>query len=68
MKTLSARGAAWIEKKIEHLFTSSGLMTAVALILLSAFVLSGSGIERRTLDVPDTQMGRIATSPLLGNP
>ena len=68
MKTPSVPDAAWVEQKIGRLLTPNGLMTVVALIFLSALVFSNSGIERRTMDVPQAEIGRTATSPLLGNP
>ena len=68
MKTETAADTAWVEQKMGRLLTPSRLMTAVALILLSAFILSGSGIERRTIDVPEVEITRGITSPLLGNP
>jgi len=68
MRTSSAADAAWLERKIDRLLTPNGLTTVVALILLSAFVLGGNGIERRTMDVPEAEHARAATSPLLGTP
>ena len=65
MKTTLAVDAAWIERKMDRLLTPNGLLTVVALILLSAFVLGGSGIERRTMDIPEAEIARTATSPLL---
>ena len=68
MKMRSIVDAAWFERKIDRLLTPNGLMTVVALILLSAFLLSGSGIERRTQEVREDPVSRTTNSPLLGNP
>jgi hypothetical protein len=68
MKALLAPDATWVEQKMVRLFTPSGIMTAVALILLSAFILGGSGIEHRFTDGSETAVARASVSPLLGSP
>jgi hypothetical protein len=65
MKTPLIVDAAWVERRIDRLLTPNGLMTVVFLILLSVFLLSGSGIEHRTMDRPDAGASGVRTSPLL---
>ena len=67
MRTPSEAGMAWVEQKIGRLLTPNGLMTVIFLIFLSVFVLSGGGIEHRTMDSPEVDASRGWTSPLLGN-
>ena len=68
MKAPMAVDAKWVERKIEYLLTPGGLMTAVLLILLSTFILSGNGIEHRTMDAPGSAHNPAAVSPILGTP
>ena len=68
MKALLAPDTTWVEQKMVRLFTPSGLMTAVALILLSAFVLGAGGIEHRFTDGSETAGTQPSVSPLLGTP
>ncbi|WP_319523315.1 hypothetical protein [uncultured Desulfosarcina sp.] len=67
MKTLLAPDATWVEEKMVRLFTPSGIMTAVALILLSVFILGGSGIEHRLTDGSEAKLAQASISPLLGS-
>jgi len=67
MGTPSEVGTEWVERKLDRLLAPNGLMTAVVLILLSVFILSGSGVERRTMDGTEASSSRVWTSPLLGN-
>jgi hypothetical protein len=57
----------WVERQTGLLLAPNGLMTAVALIRLSFFILSGSGVERRTMDRPEAVGSSTWISPLLGN-
>ena len=68
MKALLAPDTTWVEEKMVRLFTPSGLMIAVALILLSAFVLGSGGIEHRLTDGSEAAAARASVSPLLGSP
>jgi hypothetical protein len=68
MEALPSQVATWVEKKMVRLFTPSGLITAVALILLSAFLLGGSGIEHRFTDGSEAKLAQASVSPLLGSP
>ena len=67
MKAFLAPDSTWVEEKIVRLFTPSGLMTAVAMILLTAFVLGGSGIEHRFTDGSEVKLAQASVSPLLGS-
>jgi len=68
MKTLLAPDITWVEEKMVRLFTPSGLMTAVVLILLSVFVFSSGGIEHRFTDGSEAAATQASASPLLGSP
>jgi len=67
MKALLAPDTTWVERKMIRLFTPSGLMTVVALVLLSAFVFGSGGIEHRFTDGSEAAT-RASVSPLLGSP
>jgi len=54
-----------LEESVIHFFSPSGLLTVVTLILLSAVLFSGSGIERRTMDKADAEYHRSVVSPIL---
>ena len=68
MKALLAPDTTWVEQKMVRLFTPGGIMTAVALILLSAFILGSGGIEHRFTDGSEAVAARASVSPLLGSP
>lgn len=68
MKALPAPDTIWVEQKIVRLFTPGGLMTVVAVILLSAFFLGSGGIEQRFTDGSEAAAARASVSPLLGSP
>jgi hypothetical protein len=68
MKALLAPDTTWVEEIMVHLFTPGGLMTVVALILLSAFVLGSGGIEHRFTDGSEAAAAQASVSPLLGSP
>jgi hypothetical protein len=54
-----------LEETVIHFFSPNGLLTAVILILLSAMLFSGSGIERRTMDRPAAEYNQATVSPIL---
>ena len=54
-----------LEASVIHLFSPSGLLTVVTLILLSVLLFSGSSIERRTMDEPEAGYHQAAVSPIL---
>jgi len=68
MKALLAPDTTWVEEKMVRLFTPSGLMTVVALVLLSAFIFGSGGIEHRLTDGSEAAAARASVSPLLGSP
>jgi hypothetical protein len=54
-----------LEETVLHFFSPNGLLTAVALIILSVALFSGSSIERRTMDSPTDGHQQTAMSPIL---
>lgn len=54
-----------LEETIIHIFSPSGLLTAVVLIILSVALFSGSSIERRTMDGPAAGYQQASVSPIL---
>jgi hypothetical protein len=54
-----------LEEKVIRIFSPNGLLTVVGLIILSAMLFSGNGIERRTVDRPAVDYQQVAVSPIL---
>jgi ACR3 family arsenite efflux pump ArsB len=65
MNTPLLLNTQWFEKNIVQHFSPNRLMTLVFLVLLSVFLFGGNGIERRTLDVSETNPARVSISPIL---
>lgn len=60
MVTHSESISARLEQLVTHFFSPNGLMTVVALIVLSVVLLSGGSVDRRTVD-----HRHATTSPIL---
>ena len=68
MGTHAELDTEWIEEKVARLFSPNGSMTVVILVILSAILFSGSGLEHRTTDGSGTDDQPAAVSPILGTP
>lgn len=65
MGTIHTPVANRLEENVLRLFSPNGLLTVVFLIILMALVFGGSGIERRTMDMPAADHLQATISPLL---
>ena len=65
MGTNYTQVASRLEENVLRFFSPNGLLIVVSLIILVSLLFGGTGIERRTMDMPaaDTIQGTV--SPLL---
>ena len=67
MHTHSHSNEAWIKGTVIHFFSPNGLLTAITLILLSFFIFSSMGVERRTMNDSRATYPPSMQSPILGS-
>jgi hypothetical protein len=65
MGTIYTPVANRLEENVLRFFSPNGLLTVVCLIILIALLFGGTGIERRTMDVPAADHLQTTVSPLL---
>ena len=65
MGTIYTPVANRFEENILRFFSPNGLLTVVSLIILMVLLFGGTGIERRTMDVPAVDHHQAMVSPLL---
>ena len=65
MQTYSHSDFSWIKESVIHFFSPNGLLTVITLILLSVFIFSSMGVERRMTNEAGATYQQSMRSPIL---